>query len=128
MLYFITLELEWKKVMPIGLKIKKIRIDLDLSVETLSSQVGVSRSYLTLIENGERRLPKKLVGKLASALKIPKETVYEWYLEQELNEVGITGKKSHELIQEVLKMTPKEKESLLGVLRDEKSAASPSKK
>ena len=114
--------------MSIGLKIKKVRIELGLSVKTLSNQIGVSRTYLTLIENGERRLPKKLVGKLAKELNLPKRTIYEWYLEQELNEVGITGKKSHELIQEVLKMTPKEKESLLGILRDEKNVASLSKK
>lgn len=53
--------------MSIGLKIKKIRIDLGLSVKTLSNQTGVSRSYLTLIENGERPLPKRLVEKVAEA-------------------------------------------------------------
>lgn len=101
----------------IGLKIKKIRIDLGLSVKTLSNQTGVSRSYLTLIENRERRLPKGLVEKLAKALRLSKETVYEWYFEQELREVGVTDKKSYELIQKVLKMTLKEKESLLIILK-----------
>lgn len=109
--------------MSIGLKIKKFRVDLDLSVKTLSNQTGVSRSYLTLIENGERRLPKRLVEKLSKALRLSKETVYNWYLEQELREAGITDKKSHELIREVLKMTPKEKESLLKVLEGEKTAS-----
>lgn len=103
--------------MSIGLKIKKIRTDLGLSVKTLSSQAGVSRSYLTLVENGERRLPKRLVGKLARTLKIPKETVYEWYLEQELTRAGIRSKESHQLIKMVLKMTVKEKESLLTILK-----------
>lgn len=51
-----------------------------------------------------------------------------WYFEQGLAEVGMTDKKSYELIQKVLKMTPKEKESLFKVLKDEKIAASPSKK
>ena len=114
--------------MSIGLKIKKIRIDLGFSVKTLANQIGVSRSYLTLIENGERRIPKRLIGNLAKALSLPGETIYEWYFEQELSEVGITDKKSYELIQEILKMTPKEKESLMRVLKDEKIAASPSKK
>ncbi len=100
-----------------GLKIKNIRIALELTVEALSQELGVSRSYLTLIENGERRLPKKLVGKLAKALKLPKETVYEWYLEQELKTIGIADKKSHELINKVLGMTSKEKASLLQVLK-----------
>lgn len=68
----------------IGSKIKNVRLGLGLTTEFLSQELGVSRSYLTLIENGERRLPKKLVGKFAKAFKLPKETVYEWYLEQEL--------------------------------------------
>lgn len=90
---------------------------LGLTVGFLSQELGISRSYLTLIENGERRLPKKLVEKLAKTFNLPKETVYEWYLEQELREMEITNKKSHQLIKEVLKMTAKEKESLLKVLR-----------
>lgn len=96
---------------------------LDLTVESLSQELGVSRSYLTLIENGERRLPKRLVGKLAKAFKLPKLTVYDWYLEQGLREAGVTDKKSHELIKKVLKMTPREKESLSKVLKERKIAS-----
>lgn len=107
----------------IGLKIKNIRISLGLTVESLSQKLGVSRSYLTLIENGERHLPKRLVGKLAKAFGLPKGSVYDWYFEEELKEVGITNKKSHELIKKVLKMTLKEKESLLKTLKEEKTAS-----
>lgn len=114
--------------MSIGLKIKKIRIGLDLTVWSLSQRLGVSRSYLTLMENGERHLPKKLVGKLAKALRLSEETIYDWYLEQELRGVEITDKKSYELIKKVLKMTPEEKESLLKVLREEKNASYPPRK
>lgn len=105
----------------IGLKIKNIRLGLGLTVESLSQELGVSRTYLTLMENGKRPLPKRLVTKLAKAFKLPKSTVYDWYLEQELKEVGIKDKKSHQLIKKVLKMTAKEKESLLKVLKGEKS-------
>ena len=119
---------EAEKIMFIGLKIKKIRIVLGLTVWSLSQKLGVSRSYLTLMENGERRLPKRLIGKLAKALRISEETAYEWYLEQELRRAGITDKKSHELIKSVLKMTSREKESLLTILKGEKIAAFPSKK
>lgn len=95
---------------------------LGLTVGALSQELGVSRSYLTLIENGKRRLSKRRVGKLAKAFRLPKETVYEWYLEQELKAVGIINKKSHELIKKILKMTPEEKESLLRVLEEHKIA------
>jgi len=112
----------------ISSKIKNIRIGLGLTVEDLSQKIGVSRTYLTLIENNERRLPKRLVGKLAKAFNLPKETVYDWYLEQELKEAGIKDKKSHRIIKEILKMTPKEKESLLKVLKGEKIASRRPKK
>ena len=104
----------------IGSKVKNVRISLGLTVEFLATEIGVSRSYLTLIENGERRLPKRLVGKLAKTLGLSKGTVYEWYLEQELREVGITDKKSYELMKSMLRMTSKEKESLLKVFKDGK--------
>lgn len=107
----------------IGLKIKHIRAGLGVTVDSLSQQLGTSRSHLTLIENGERRLPKRLVKKLARALRLSKEIVYDWYLEQELITFGIKDKKSHALIKEVLKMTPKEKESLLKVLGGETIAS-----
>lgn len=103
--------------MIIGPKIKNIRIGLGLTIGFLSAEIGISRSYLTLIENGKRRLPKRLVGKFAKAFRLPKETVYDWYLEQEFKAVGIINKKSHELIKKILKMTLEEKESLLKVLK-----------
>jgi len=106
----------------IGLKIKNVRIGLGLTTGGLSQKLGTSRSYLTLIENGERPLPKRLVGKLAKAFKLPKATVHEWFFEQELREAGIKDKKSHQLIKKILKMTSKEKESLLQILKEEKTA------
>lgn len=96
---------------------------LGLTVDSLSRELGGSRSYLTLIENGQRRLPKHLVSKLAKAFKLPKNTIYDWYLEQELGAMGIKEKKSYEIIKKVLKMTIKEKESLLRILKGEKSGS-----
>ena len=111
-----------------GAKIKNIRLGLGLTVEDLSQKLGISRSYLTLVENEKRRLPEQLVAKFAKAFRLSKEVVYGWYLEQELREAGITDKKTHELIKRVLKMTPPEQESLLQVFREEKNAPLPPKK
>lgn len=107
----------------IDIKIKNIRLGLGLTVGTLAKRLGISRSYLTLMENGERRLPRQLVAKFAKAFRLSKQIIYDWYLEQELREVGITDKKSHELIISVLKMNSREKESLLKVLKGEKTAS-----
>lgn len=103
--------------MSAGTKIKRTRLNQKLTVRVFASKLGVSHSYLILIESGERCLPKKLVAKVASALKLPKETVYEWYLEQELTRAGVKDRKSHDLINRILKMTVKEKESFLTVLK-----------
>lgn len=107
-------------MLPIGVKIKKARIGLNLTTRLLAARVGVSHSYLILIEKGQRRFPKRLVEKLGKALELSRKTVYEWYLEQELIRAGIVDKKSHELIKNVLKMISKEKESLLEVIRESK--------
>lgn len=103
--------------MYIGLKIRKARVGLKLTVRLLAVELGISHGYLTLIENRKRPLPKELVAKLARVLKLPKATVYDWYLEQELTRAGIKDKKSHDLIKKILKMTVVEKESLLRVLK-----------
>ncbi len=95
--------------MIIGLKIKNVRVGLGLTVRLLSAKLGVSRSYFTLIENGKRRLPKRLVEKLATAFKLPKETAYNWYFEQEFKALGINNRKSYELIERVMKRPPKKK-------------------
>lgn len=112
----------------IDIKIKNIRLGLGLTVGTLAKRLGISRSYLTLMENGERRLPGQLVAKFAKSFRLSQEIVYDWYLEQELKDAGITNKKSHELIKTVLKMTSPEKESLLKVLKEEKIVPPPPRK
>lgn len=78
--------------MPIGNKIKTTRKRLGISADVLSTNLKISRSYLTLIENSKRRFPKKLTSKLAKSLKLPVEIVREWFVEQELTKIGIGPK------------------------------------
>ncbi len=53
----------------------------ELSAEKLAKACGVSRSYITLIEN-EKRLPSKVImPKIAIALNIKTNVVINWYLE-----------------------------------------------
>jgi len=67
--------------MGFGNKVKLERKKNSLSAEALAVLCGVSRSYITLIEN-EKRLPgKKVIPKLALALKLKTEEVINWYLE-----------------------------------------------
>jgi transcriptional regulator with XRE-family HTH domain len=64
-----------------GIKIKKERVKAKLSALSLANLCGVSRSYITLIENGKRLPGKKIIPKIASALKIKTNVIINWYLE-----------------------------------------------
>jgi len=52
-----------------------------LSAEELASLCGISRSYVTLMEGGRRLPGKKIIPKIAIALKIKTNIVINWYLE-----------------------------------------------
>lgn len=47
----------------------------------LAKACGVSRSYITLIENGKRLPGKKVLPKIAPAIGLRNSVVLNWYLE-----------------------------------------------
>ncbi|MEP7103572.1 MAG: helix-turn-helix transcriptional regulator [Candidatus Dojkabacteria bacterium] len=53
----------------------------NLSTEALAKKCGVSRSYITLIENNKRLPGKKQIPKIAVALKLRTNIIINWYLE-----------------------------------------------
>ncbi len=71
--------------MVFGERLYSERKKYNLSAEALAQACGVSRSYITLIENGRRLPGKKVIPKLAQALDIKTPTVIDWYL-QDLKE------------------------------------------
>lgn len=73
----------------IGEKLKQARLKTGTSVEKLASKIGISHSYLTLIENDQRYLPKRLIKKLTQLLELPSQTIYHWYVDQELSRAGV---------------------------------------
>lgn len=60
---------------------------LDLSQEAVGKSIGVSRTYITLIERGKRLPGKKNLLKIAKALRIQKDTVINWYLTELRNKL-----------------------------------------
>ena len=54
----------------------------NLTVLELATTCGTSRSYITLIENGKRSPGKKILPKIAVALKLKTTDVLNWYLEE----------------------------------------------
>jgi transcriptional regulator with XRE-family HTH domain len=99
----------------VGENIRHTRISSGLTTQFLSSKLGISRSYLTLIENGIRPIPKRLINPLASSLNLPQNTIKEWCLEQTLS--GTVDKKSLNLIKLVLRLPPEQKSHLLSILK-----------
>lgn len=62
-------------------QLKAERKKLGFTVQILSDLCGTSRSYITLIETGKRMPAKKLLPKIAVALKLKTVTVLNWYLD-----------------------------------------------
>jgi len=64
-----------------GQHIREERKLMSLTAETLAQSCGVSRSFITLIENGSRMPGKKLLKKIASSLNMSNSKIIDWYLE-----------------------------------------------
>lgn len=64
-----------------GEHLKKERKKQRMTAQTVAKASGTSRSYITLIENGKRLPGKKILPKIAVALKIKTNIVLNWYLE-----------------------------------------------
>lgn len=64
-----------------GEQLREERKKQSLTVEMIAKACETSRSYITLIENGQRLPGKKIIPKIAMALQIKPVTVLNWYLE-----------------------------------------------
>ena len=67
--------------MRLGDRLSAERKKQQLSAETVAQVCGVSRSYITLIENGERLPSTKVIPHLAAALGLKTAVILNWYLE-----------------------------------------------
>lgn len=70
-----------------GINLRKMRKQKKLTAQMIADLCDVSRSYITLIENGQRLPGKKLIPKFASVLQMPPVTVLNWYLEDISQEI-----------------------------------------
>lgn len=68
-------------IMIFATKLHTARKQLELSTETVAQACGISRSYVTLLENGKRLPSVKILPKLAEALGLKTNVVLNWYLE-----------------------------------------------
>ena len=54
----------------LGPRVKKQRINMGFSQANLSKSIGISASYLNLIESGKRKIPISLLIKVADKLNL----------------------------------------------------------
>jgi transcriptional regulator with XRE-family HTH domain len=62
--------------MNIGIAIKTVRAELEISQEKLSELTGLSQTSISQIENGVKFPTKKSLGKICKALEIPEAVLY----------------------------------------------------
>ena len=82
-----------RMTMSLAKNLRTERKRLGLSAEELAELVGVSRSYITLLESGKRSPSKTIVAKIAKGLRVKSWVVEEWFLEDQLKKLGIKDKK-----------------------------------
>jgi len=70
-----------KNAIGFGENVRGERKKQGMSTKKLAEACGISRSYLTLIENGMRLPGKKVLPIIATALNLKKVDVLNWYLE-----------------------------------------------
>ena len=79
----------------LGKYIKNIRREKKISVKTLSSQAGISKSYLDYIESGAREPQVEMLAKIAVVLQTPLETMIniqkKEQLEAALTKLAVDG-------------------------------------
>lgn len=71
----------------LGKEIRKLRIDKDENLSSMSKKLGISVSYLSAIENGTREIPADFVDKLNEIYHLSKSRRDE-FIKAEANSVG----------------------------------------
>lgn len=54
----------------VGITLRTIRERYGYTQETFGTELGISRSYISLIESGHKRLPDRLLARCADLLEI----------------------------------------------------------
>ena len=90
------------------LRIRELRKARKLTVEQLADMVGLSKSYVSEIENGKKQANQNRIEKFANALNVP---VYDLLDEETLS------LEMRELLNNYSNMSDSERETLLTVAR-----------
>jgi transcriptional regulator with XRE-family HTH domain len=62
--------------MNIGLAIKTVRLELDMSQVELSKRTGISQTAISHVEQGLKQPTKSNLGKICKALNVPESVLF----------------------------------------------------
>lgn len=60
-------------ITPAGKYLRKKRIDLNMTLSSMATQLGVSSSYLSAVEHGKKGLTLELIREIIVQLRLPAE-------------------------------------------------------
>ncbi|WP_434998240.1 helix-turn-helix domain-containing protein [Pectobacterium brasiliense] len=60
-----------------GFKIKALRLKNNKNLQEVSDGLGITKTYLSLIENGKKKPSKKIVNKAAVFFSVSENTLFE---------------------------------------------------
>ena len=69
----------------LGLKIRSVRLSLNLSQEELAEACGIHRTYVSSLERGERNISMLNLIKICKAINFPPEKILEGFYEPRLD-------------------------------------------
>ncbi|CEN40867.1 DNA-binding helix-turn-helix protein [Capnocytophaga canimorsus] len=59
------------------INIRKKRIEKGISQEMMASELGISQSAYAKIENGQQKLPIRMLMRIANILDVPIDSLFE---------------------------------------------------
>ncbi|MFJ1431028.1 helix-turn-helix domain-containing protein [Capnocytophaga canimorsus] len=59
------------------INIRKKRIEKGISQEMMASELGISQSAYAKIENGQQKLPTRMLMRIANILDVPIDSLFE---------------------------------------------------
>ena len=61
---------------PVGARIRRLRLAAHIGAGALANRIGVSRTYLYLIESGQRTMRLSIALALSEALDVPMSSLF----------------------------------------------------
>lgn len=100
--------------MNIGDRIRKRRVELNMSQSELARKVGYkTRSSINKIELGERDVPRAQIIAIAEALRTTPSYLAGWETDGEFAELTAI---QEDIVEKVFELTPENQQTLLGII------------